>query len=150
MRNDPTTPDTRLSDNPNPFNPAIPGGLTQLMMGGLTPRHGGPLHCRVRYFDPRAGRAGMPEGVGALVEKLEDESMVLTLVNTDPVEGKDVVVQGGAYAEHQFASVKVGGKETTVDDSSFVVELAPGAGATLEIEMKRYANGVTFAVPWDR
>ena len=150
VRNDPTTPDTRLSDNPNPFNPAIPGGLTQLMMGGLTPRHGGPLHCRVRYFDPRAGRAGMPEGVGALVEKLEDESMVLTLVNTDPVEGKDVVVQGGAYAEHQFASVKVGGKETTVDDSSFAVELAPGAGATLEIEMKRYANGVTFAFPWDR
>ena len=150
VRNDPTTPDTRLSDNPNPFNPAIPGGLTQLMMGGLTPRHGGPLHCRVRYFDPRAGRAGMPEGVGALVEKLEDESMVLTLVNTDPVEGKDVVVQGGAYAEHQLASVKVGGKETTVDDSSFAVELAPGAGATLEIEMKRYANGVTFAFPWDR
>lgn len=92
----------------------------------------------------------MPEGVGALVEKLEDESMVLTLVNTDPVEGKDVVVQGGAYAEHQFASVKVGGNETTVDDSSFAVELAPGAGATLEIEMKRYANGVTFAFPWDR
>ena len=70
VRRDPTTPDTRLSDNPNPFNPAIPGGLTQLMLGGLTPRHGSPLHCRVRYFDPQAGRAGMPEGVGALVERL--------------------------------------------------------------------------------
>ncbi|MEE2872237.1 MAG: hypothetical protein VX893_04905, partial [Candidatus Latescibacterota bacterium] len=150
VHTDPTTPDTRLSDNPNPFNPATPGGLTELMMGGMTPRHGSPLHCRVRYFDPAAGRAGMPEGVGALVEKLEDESMVLTLVNTDPVAGREVIVQGGAYAEHQFTSVTVDGKETAVDDSSFAVELAPGAGARLEIGMKRYANGVTFAFPWDR
>ena len=150
VRRDPTTPDTRLSDNPNPFNPAIPGGLTQLMLGGLTPRHGSPLHCRVRYFDPQAGRAGMPEGVGALVEQLGADSMTLTLVNTDPVAGREVIVQGGAYAEHQFTSVRVGGKETAIEDSSFAVELAPGAGETLEIGMWRYANGPTFAFPWDR
>lgn len=150
VRRDPTTPDTRLSDNPNPFNPAIPVGLTQLMLGGLVPRHGSPLHCRVRYFDPQAGRAGMPEGVGALVERLGADSMTLTLVNTDPVAGREVIVQGGAYAEHQFTSVRVGGKETAIDDSAFAVELAPGAGETLEIGMRRYANGPTFAFPWDR
>ena len=43
-----------------------------------------------------------------------------------------------------------GGKETAIDDSSFAVELAPGAGETLEIGMRRYANGPTFAFPWDR
>jgi hypothetical protein len=48
MRNDPTTPDTRLSDNPNPINPATPGALVELMTGGMLPRHGCPLHCRLR------------------------------------------------------------------------------------------------------
>ena len=93
VRTDPTTPDTRLSDNPNPFNPATPGALVQQMVGGLTPRHGCPLHARVRYFDPVAGRPGMPEGVGALVEKLEADSMTVTLVNTDPTASRDVVIQ---------------------------------------------------------
>jgi hypothetical protein len=150
VRNDPTTPDTRLSDNPNPFNPATPGALLQLMTGGLTPKHGCPLHARVRYFDPQNGRSGMPEGVGALVEKLTDDSLTLTLVNIDPVAAREVVVQGGAYAEHQFKSVVVDGVETVVDDSSFAVHLAPGAGAKLEIGMERYVNGPTFAFPWDR
>jgi hypothetical protein len=150
VRNDPTTPDTRLSDNPNPLNPATPGALVQLMTGGLTPRHGCPLHARVRYFDPQNGRPGMPEGVGALVEKLADNSMTLTLVNTDPVSARDVVVQGGAYAEHQFENVTIDGQETVIDNSSFSVHLAPGAGATLEIDMQRYQNAPTFALPWDR
>ena len=150
VRNDPTTPDTRLSDNPNPFNPATPGALVQLMTGGLTPRHGCPLHARVRYFDPENGRSGMPEGVGALVEKLADNSMTLKLVNTDPVAARDVVVQGGAYAEHQFTAVTIDGQKTAINESSFGVHLAPGAGATLEIDMQRYCNGPTFSMPWDR
>ena len=85
VRSDPTTPDTRLSDNPNPLNPATPGTLLQQMTGGLTPRHGCPLHSRVRYFDPSNQRPGIPEGVGALVTELKAESMKLQLVNTDPV-----------------------------------------------------------------
>lgn len=150
VRNDPTTTDTRLSDNPNPFNPAVVSNLCQMMLGGLQPRHGCPLHARVRYFDPKRQRAGMPEGVGALVEKLGADSMTLTLVNTDQVGTRDVIVQGGTYAEHQFASVTVDGAKVDVDNSSFAVHLEPGAGATLEIDMARYVNAPTFAFPWDR
>ncbi|NKB65450.1 MAG: hypothetical protein GKR89_00175 [Candidatus Latescibacteria bacterium] len=150
VRNDPTTPDTRLSDNPNPFNPAVVNNLCQLMVGGLQPRHGCPLHARVRYFDPRRQRAGMPRGVGALVEKLGADSMTLNLVNTDQVEDRQVIVQGGTYAEHQFERVAIDGQVDEIGESSFVVQLAPGAGARLEIDMQRYVNAPTFAFPWDR
>src|SRR5262249_43786863 len=71
FRADTTTPDTRLSDDPLRFNPATVRTLIQLMLGGLPPGNSGSvLHCRVRYFDPEKGRAGIPEDVGALVEKL--------------------------------------------------------------------------------
>lgn len=150
VRRDQTTPDTRLSDNPNPFNPASPGGLIQLMLGGMSPRHGCPLHCRVRYFDPEAGRPGMPEGVGALVEKLTADGLTLSLVNTDPVVSRRVVVQGGAYGEHRFTTVTAAGRAVEVGDTWFEVLLAPGAGSTLEIGVERYAAPPTLSFPWNR
>jgi len=55
---DEATADTRMSDEPNTINPAITETLTKLMLGGLpTGRVGGPLHCRLRYFDPESRRA---------------------------------------------------------------------------------------------
>jgi len=150
VHNDTTTPDTRLSDNPNPLNPATIGSLVELMLGGMAPRHGCPLHCRLRYFDPEQHRPGMPDGVGALVEKLEADSTTVTLVNTDQVSGRRVIVQGGAYAEHRFDSVSVNGEQIDVNGTSFAVELAPGAGATLKIGTQRYASQPSFAFPWDR
>ena len=147
---DTTTPDTRLSDNPNPLNPATTGSLVELMLGGMAPRHGCPLHCRLRYFDPENQRPGMPDGVGALVEKLEADSTTVTLVNTDQVSSRRVIVQGGAYAEHRFGSVSINDEQIAVDGTSFAVELAPGAGATLKIETQRYASQPSFAFPWDR
>ena len=150
VHNDTTTPDTRLSDNPNPLNPATIGSLVELMLGGMAPRHGCPLHCRLRYFDPENQRPGMPDGVGALVEKLEADSTTVTLVNTDQVSSRRVIVQGGAYAEHRFGSVSINDEQIAVDGTSFAVELAPGAGATLKIETQRYASQPSFAFPWDR
>ena len=85
-----------------------------------------------------------------LVEKLEADSTTVTLVNTDQVAGRRVIVQGGAYAEHRFDSVSVNGERIDVDGASFAVELAPGAGATLKIGTQRYANQPSFAFPWDR
>ncbi|MDT9110909.1 hypothetical protein, partial [Escherichia coli] len=75
---DPTTPDTRLADWPIDINPASVTALVETMTGGLhiarppwgptSPAQGGvTLHCRLRYFDPIARRAGVPEGIAALV-----------------------------------------------------------------------------------
>ncbi len=150
MRRDTTTPDTRLSDDPLSCNPAAIGALTQLMLGGLPPRHGEPLHCRLRYFDPLKRRAGIPEDVAALVEKLTDDEVTLTLVNINQVEARTVVVQAGAYAEHQITNVAVDDRVVPVDSSSVTIRLAPGAGSRMVIRMKRYANQPTFTFPWDR
>jgi len=152
VRADSTSADTRMSDDMNGFNPAMVSRLTELMLGGLpTERLGFPLHCRVRYFDPERRRAGMPEGVGALVESMDADGMTLTLVNTDQVAGRVVVVQGGAYGEHQFSSLAIDGGETTaLDSDSFTVRLGPGCGSRLRIGMARYANRPSCAFPWDR
>jgi hypothetical protein len=150
MREDPTTPDTRLSDDPNHINPAVTETLTQLMLGGLpTGRVGSNLHCRLRYFDPARRRAGLPEDVAALVEKLTANETVVQLVNVNQVQERTVTVQGGAYAEHQFVSATLDGQTVPVDAPSFTARLAPGCGATLTLKMKRYANQPTFAFPWE-
>ncbi len=149
MHNDTTTPDTRLSDDMNHINPATTEALTELMLGGLpTGREGAALYARLRYFDPERQRAGIPEDVGALVEKLSDTETVVVLVNTNPLVSRTVIVSGGAYAEHQIESVRVGGKTHEVDHSSFTVKLAPGCGARLTLQMKRYTNQPTLAFPW--
>ncbi|MBI2964574.1 MAG: hypothetical protein HYY34_00020, partial [Chloroflexi bacterium] len=71
VRNDNTSPDTRMSDDMNSLNPAVTESLTRLMLGGLpTGRVGYPLHCRLRYFDPARRRPGVPEDVAALVDRM--------------------------------------------------------------------------------
>lgn len=151
MRNDTTTPDTRLSDDPMPFNPCSVNSLISTMLGGIHPGHrGAPLHCRLRYFDPVNRRAGAPDSVAALVEKLTADEATVTLVNTSQSEPREVIVQGGAYGEHQIESVEIDGKETDVDASTFTVKLAPGAGARLVLKTQRYANQPTLLFPWDR
>jgi hypothetical protein len=71
VRADTTTPDTRLSDDSLPYNPAEVTNIVNLMLGGL---HSGNktlvLHSRVRYFDADKRRSGLPDDVAALVERL--------------------------------------------------------------------------------
>jgi hypothetical protein len=152
MAADTCSPDTRLSDDMNHINPAKTGTLTQLMLGGLpTGRVGSPLYSRLRYFDPDGRRAGVPEDVAALVEKLSDESVTVTLVNVNPIEPRTLIVQGGAYAEHTISSIAIEEGETTdIGESAFQIRLAPGCGTRLEIKTDRYANTPTLAFPWDR
>ena len=153
MRQDRSTPDTRMSDDPNHLNPATTERLTELMLGGLpTGRVGSPLHCRLRYFDPARRRAGLPEDVAALVDRIGRDEVGLQLVNLSPVHWRDVVVQGGGYAEHQIVAVRVpSGREgavVPVEHSHLVVRLAPGAVGRVALRQSRYANQPTFAFPW--
>ena len=150
IRNDPTTPDTRLSDNPNPYNPATVGTLFQMMTGGLPPYRAQAVHTRLWYFDPDQRRPGLPEDTGALVEKITKDEVVVTLVNMNQLEDREITVQGGAYGEHQCLSVTIDGTETDVDDASFSVLLKAGSGHRLAVKQKRYANQPTFRRPWER
>jgi len=157
MRADHRSPDMSMSDDMNHLNPATTGALIQLMLGGIpTGRDVATLHAFVRYFDPLRRRAGLPDHVAALVERIAEGEVQLQLVNLDPVGEKVVVVQGGAYAEHQITRVRstpiqspvAAAVEVAVDHSHFSVRLAPGAGARLSLTLRRYANQPTFALPW--
>lgn len=157
---DDTTPQTRLADWPIGINPASVKSLVQLMTGGLhiarptwsktsPPQGGVPLHCRLRYFDPVARRAGVPADVGALVHRLADRETEVSLVNLGK-EARMVIVQGGAYAEHRIDGVTLDGRSMPVGGRDFTLRLKPGCGARLVLAMTRYANRPTLAFPWDR
>jgi hypothetical protein len=120
------------------------------MLGGYLTNVVHTLHARVRYFDPVARRAGPPEDVAALVEKILPEETVVTLVNVNPVSEREVIVQMGGYAEHQCTSVSFGGKNILVNAPYFRVRLAPGTGETLHVAIKRFANQPTLTFPWER
>lgn len=162
QREDKTTADTRLADATLDITPAHVTALIHLMEGGIniarpawspsSPPQGGALHyARLRYFDPERRRAGVPQDVGALVEKLTDDETVVSLVNLSQVSSRTVTVQGGAYGEHQILSAAIGdGPAKAVDSSAFTIRLAPGAGAKLTLKMKRHVNAPTLNFPWDR
>lgn len=157
---DDTAPDMRLADHALDYNPALVATLTQTMGAGLyighpgwaktTPSQGGALlFTRLRYFDPQARRPGIPPDVAALVDGWSADSVTVTLVNLNPVTARSLIVQGGAYGEHQITSVSDGTATTTVNAAHFPVRLAPGAGARLTIRMRRFANDPTLAFPWE-
>jgi hypothetical protein len=150
MDADSTTPATRLADYLMGFNPVAIHALTNLTTGAYLAGNIWTMHSRFRYFDPVQRRAGLPEGVAALVEKLEADAATLVLVNVDAVETRTVAVQAGGYGEHRFESVEVGGKAQPIAGPLLNVRLRPGAGARLRFRMARYVNPPTLAQPWDR
>jgi hypothetical protein len=151
MRNDPTSPDTRLADWLLGIVPPATGHLTQLTLGGyFSSGKLWALHSRLRYFDPVARRAGLPPDVAALVEKLTADSVTVTLINVNPISARELVVQAGGYREHQFTSVKLGEHAQQLNAGMVTIRLEPGAGARLELGMRRYANAPTLSHPWSR
>jgi hypothetical protein len=150
MENDSTTPDTRLADYLMGFNPASVDALAELTWGAYLSGNIWSLHARVRYFDPERRRAGLPEDVAALVEKLTDDSVTLTLVNINQVHARSVVIQAGGYGEHQFGSASLNGRTVPIHASWVQARLAAGAGARIELQTKRYVNPPAAAFPWDR
>ena len=151
IRADRTPPAKRLADNMLDLNPAATDTLVRAMLGALVPnREGGLLNARLRYFDPVRRRAGVPEDVAALVSELRDRETVVTLVNLSTTEPRTVIVQAGGYAEHQFESVEWNGRTERIDARDFRVRIAPGAGTTLKLGMRRYANTPTVRFPWNR
>src|SRR5262249_16685442 len=111
---------------------------------------GGLLNARLRYFDPERRRAGVPEDVAALVSEMGDTHTAVTLVNLSKTAPRTLIVQGGAYGEHQLESVTIGDQTGKVEGSVVTVELEPGCGQRLVLHMKRYAQRPTVLHPWQR
>lgn len=135
--------------------PMVCEALVQTMLGAPMPiYHGGLLHASVRYYDAHARRAGLPPAVAALVEKLEPGAVVVTLGNLDLFAPRELIVQAGSFAEHEFTFVEALGPDgaaterTTLDGPWLRVSLAPGAGATLRLGVRRYARQASYNTPW--
>ena len=150
IRNDISTPETRLSDNPNPHNPARVENLVNMITGGTKPGYARPMHCRLWYYDADRGRPGLPEDVAALIHRIDSKGLDVQLVNINPGQPRNVIIQGGAYGEHQVLELTYNNQKISVDNSDFVVQLEPGCGARLTLDLKRYVNLPTARFPWDR
>jgi hypothetical protein len=72
------------------------------------------------------------------------------LVNINQSASRELVVQAGGYAEHQFDSVELNGQTVPLDAREFQLRLAPGAGAKLRLRMRRFVHQPTTAFPWER
>jgi hypothetical protein len=151
FRKDTRPANKRLSDNMLHLNPAAAAALVQLTLGGLPCGvDGGLLNARLRYFDPDRRRAGLPPDVAALVSEMTDTKTVVTLVNLSPTQPRTLILQAGAYGEHQLETVTVGDKTTKIDGPLVTVRLDPGCGQPLVMQMRRYANRPTVLHPWHR
>jgi len=102
------------------------------------------LHARLSYFDAGRRRPGLPEGVAALITSMKGDSTTVELVNTNVAERRRVLLSAGAYGEHQFVSAN----GRAINGGLFEVDLAPGAGVTLELAMKCWSNKPSYIDPW--
>ncbi|MEX0883462.1 MAG: hypothetical protein WDZ72_08315, partial [Cyclobacteriaceae bacterium] len=155
IRNDTTTPDQQDVHHWLNLNPVVLEGIVQTMLGAPNHiYHGGLLHTSVRYFDPENQRSGIPSNMAALVEKITEAGISLTLVNLHPTETRKVIVQGGMFGEHHIQRVNqielYPYQFDTVNHQFFQAEVGPGSVVKLEIEMSRFKNPPSYAFPWHK
>ena len=132
------------------LNPVLPEGLIQMAFGSPAPvYHGGLLHACLRYFDPLKKRPGLPGHTAALVEEIRPDGLTFSLVNTDPLETRNVVVQAGAFGEHAFTEVALDGADTPtpINAKAFQVALGPGARVRITAGLKRFVHSPTYEYP---
>ena len=153
MESDDTDPETRECYHFQAFNPVLPEALVQLAMG--TPAaiyNGGLLQSHLRYFDAESRRPGLPEYVAALADKVTADSISLSLVNTDAVDSRTVLIQSGCFAEHEFTEATMEGEDgdkqlIEIRGTQFQVHLGPSAQTRLHIGLKRYCHRPTYEFP---
>jgi len=156
------------------LNPVTTEALVQLTLGA--PQiiyNGGLLFCQVRYFDVQHQRPGLPEDVAALVERITADDVTLQVVNLSVFDARDVIIQAGAFGEHQFVSVTytqrvsdypgvqgpsgyaapelhTESQKVMLDDFLLRVQLPPATEIQLQIEVKRFVNTPSYQLPWAR
>ena len=140
---------TLIADNPSPPTTVYTKGLTQVTMGAPQSVYtGGLLRATVRYFDADRTRPGLPPDVAALVDKLGADSAGLQLVNLNASETRNLIVQAGAFAEHEFVELAHEEQTVQVESKYFAVQLPPGTSIRLDLGMRRFAHQPTYAFPW--
>ncbi len=122
-------------------NPVATEALVQLTWGGPQVIYNGGLQqARVRYHDADARRPGLPPRVAALVHGIDPRATDLELINLDPEHTRRVIVQAGAFAEHEIREVTY----TACHDPSWIGDLYDyGHGEPLQT-----VNSTPVEGPW--
>jgi len=138
-----------VADELHVRNPLAVKGLQQVTMGAPQTiyHNGGLLRATVRYYDMDKIRPGLPQDVAALVKELAADRAVIELVNLSTQNTRKLIVQAGAFGEHNFTNVSYK-DNVAVNGKYFSVEMPPGTVITLTVEMQRYVNKPSYAFPW--
>jgi len=148
LREEGREPESLTEDYLRDRNPVFHRGLLQTTMGAPQPvYYGGLVMAQVRHFDPEREQPGLPPGTGALVERVDGEGVDLTLANTGSRDRK-VVVQAGAYGEHEFTTVRRDGEDLRLDADALTVSLPSGTRVSLSADLDRFVNDPSYAFPW--
>ncbi|GAA0237554.1 hypothetical protein [Haladaptatus pallidirubidus] len=147
MRQEGYEPDEIDEDYLRNRNPVSEKGLLQLTMGAPQPiYYGGLVMAQVRHFDCEREQPGLPDGVAALIDSITSEGIGLTLVNTSG-QDREMLVQAGAYGEHEFTTVKTGDEEVRLESNVITVLLPSGTRLSLSAEMNRFSNDPSYEIP---
>lgn len=158
VREDDEDPDTYGDWYLQERNPVVTEALIQLTTGAPHLIYNGGIFVgSIRHFDPERDRPGLPPGVSALVTGLGPGRVTVDLVNTDTTT-REVIVQAGGYAEHEFTDVicaPLGSDPQSADGkavhgTAISVHLPPRSGGSLVAGFNRYVNDPTYAFPWNR
>lgn len=155
IREDAQDPSTYSDSYLQQRNPVNTEALVHLTLGGLPPVYnGGLLLVTLRYYDAEALRPGLPPDVAALVSELHPDFAVVTLVNLHPAKPRKLILQGGAFGEHQITHAEYqepGGEPETlcVDSPWLAVSLCAASVLTCKLWMKRFSRKPSYQTPFD-
>jgi len=147
---DPETWDVHHWQNRNPVHTE---SLLQLTCGGpQIVYHGGLLHTRLRYYDARERRPGLPLDTAALVTAMDADTVSVSLVNVHPGESRSLLIQGGAFGEHRITAVQADGNREDMQEAGSArwvrVDLPAGRSVDLTVHLDRYAFRPSYAQPF--
>ena len=142
-----------IAANQEPQNPVFTKVLTHIMLGAPQYMyHGGMLRATFRYFDADRMRPGLPPDVGVLVDELRADGAGVQFANTSRSETRRVILQAGAFGEHDFTDVRSDGDESdahlSVNGKYFCLELPPSTTIRIDAGMRRFVNTPSYAFPW--
>ncbi len=151
--------------------PIVTEALTQTTSGGpQVIYNGGQQQSRIRWFDLKAERPGLPKDVAALVSSIAPERTTVEVLNLSPTDDQQLVLQAGGFAEHEILSVTydethgewagsyysyIGDEVPTttrtrvVGGPHLIVDLPAGSRVTLTLSLALRAHKQTYASPWE-
>jgi hypothetical protein len=135
------------------FNPVYFEGLGQMVFGGpMHISHGGLQHGKVRFFDGKLQRPGLPPDVAVIVDGMDATTLSMQVANIG-ADAQELFIQAGTFAEHRFESVVITGadgatSEMAIGDKWFALDLLGGAVASLNFVIARYVNDPSYETPW--